>query len=746
MPRNLRIALIAVAAAPVSLVLLVLALYSFDRFTSSGEVLRNVSVNEVELAGLDEDGVRRAIATLEQELSAEPALFTVDGTEFVLLPSEVGFTLDADGIVEEAMAKGREGGLIRQVGSWFGRLRGNEDNLELSISVDPARIDDVVSSWEQQALDSLVFEGSIEIVDGEVVAEYPRPGRAVDRDEAVRLVAETVSTLNRPRVDLPVGNVEPGLTAGDLDATVQEANLIIGAPVTLRRERPDISLLITQRQLTDALRIEFVRNSTLTIDLSLDQAVIDGILQPLRDELELPPQDASFRVNDDDTVTLIPGFSGTIIDGAAVTAELFEAAHRPTRVGDFPFAEGVEPEFTTEDAEAMMPIELVSDATTEHNCCEARVTNIQLFADIVDGDIVWPGETYSLNEAVGRRTRDKGFVAAPMIRQGELVPDVGGGVSQFATTFYNAVFFGGYEDITHKPHSIYISRYPEGREATISWPEPDLQFRNNTDAIVIIKTEYTDTSITVKFFGNNGGIVVEDGKSDRFRFTEARERYEADPGVEPGNQEIRQNGSGGFSVVVTRTITYPDGREPTVEEWTVRYVGAHRIIVSHPCEIPAGQAGHTGEECPVQIPPLGGLTVAEAQAAVEAAGLVFTIGVDEPVTIESGLDGLIASHTSGFAPLGSVVTVHIGVAPEPTEFVIPGVIGLDTPTAQGALVAAGFVPVVGDPIEVAADSPFIGLIAAQTQGSAPLGSTVVIRVGVAPPPPPSTTTTTTATP
>ena len=118
--------------------------------------------------------------------------------------------------------------------------------------------------------DGLVFDRAaargrrLDIPAGTAVRFEPGQSRTV------RLVAETVSTLNRPRVDLPVGNVEPALTAADIDAAVQEVELIIGAPVTLRRERPDISLLVTQRQLAQALQIEFVENSETTIDLSLD--------------------------------------------------------------------------------------------------------------------------------------------------------------------------------------------------------------------------------------------------------------------------------------------------------------------------------------------------------------------------------------------------------------------------------------------------------------------------------------------
>ena len=303
-----------------------------------------------------------------------------------------------------------------------------------------------------------------------------------------------------------------------------------------------------------------------------------------------------------------------------------------TNVGNFPIAEGTQPQFSTEDAEGFGPLGLVSEFTTKHKCCENRVHNIQLMADTIDGSIVWPGEEFSINEAVGQRTEAKGYLRDGAIIAGEVSccdspANVGGGVSQFGTTFYNAVFFGCYEDLDHTPHSLYISRYPEGREATLGFPAPDVRFRNDSDAPVIIKTSHTSGSITVKFYGNNGGRTCTSEKSERFNPTEAKVRYEANPSVPPGTQQIVSKGSGGWSVTITRTITYPDGttkREP----YTHRYRGTFRKIAVHPCDL-GGQAA----ACPIQVPGVAGLDEASAAGALVAAGFVPSVGyleVDDP--------------------------------------------------------------------------------------------------------------------
>ena len=132
-----------------------------------------------------------------------------------------------------------------------------------------------------------------------------------------------------------------------------------------------------------------------------------------------------------------------------------------------PLLVGEPPVFTTEAAEAFTTLGPLAGFTTEHPADQPRVTNIQKMADTVNGTIILPGEEWSINDHVGQRTESKGYVAAPAIIDG--VPyccdhpaNIGGGVSQFGTTLFNAVFYSCLEDISHKPHSLYFTRYPMG--------------------------------------------------------------------------------------------------------------------------------------------------------------------------------------------------------------------------------------------------------------------------------------------
>ena len=135
--------------------------------------------------------------------------------------------------------------------------------------------------------------------------------------------------------------------------------------------------------------------------------------------------------------------------------------------------------------------EVVSSFTTEHPGGQPRVQNIHRIADLTRGVYIPPGGSFSINDFVGERTEAKGFVSAPVISDGVFTKDTGGGVSQYATTLFNASFFAGMDIPKYKAHSVFISRYPFGREATLSYPGVDLKITNPSPYGVMIWPSYT---------------------------------------------------------------------------------------------------------------------------------------------------------------------------------------------------------------------------------------------------------------
>jgi hypothetical protein len=222
-----------------------------------------------------------------------------------------------------------------------------------------------------------------------------------------------------------------------------------------------------------------------------------------------------------------------------------------------------------------LEIHLVSRFTTYHSCCQPRVHNIQTMAREVDGLVVQPGHVFDLNERIGPRTEAKGYVPAPILLDGEGYCcdhplNIGGGTSQFGTTIYAAIFFGGYVDIDHKPHSRYIDRYPLGIEATLGYPSPNVVFRNDTDFPVTVRTGYTSTSITVELWGNNHGRTMVGSHANGTTSTWITRSGDAEARKVTYSVSGSATYSDGGFVVVRRWLT--EGGESTSRTWTHQYI------------------------------------------------------------------------------------------------------------------------------------------------------------------------------
>ncbi|NHZ71148.1 MAG: vanomycin resistance protein VanB, partial [Proteobacteria bacterium] len=263
----------------------------------------------------------------------------------------------------------------------------------------------------------------------------------------------------------------------------------------------------------------------------------------------------------------MPSLLGTSVDPDKVFAAVEKAALEGDGKGPLPLDLDAEPGFTTDDANKYGDLYEVAEFTTRMPGVN-RAFNIALMAELIDGTTVWPGDTFSVNDFVGIRTLDKGFKYDCAIVSGELSCEedpvnVGGGVSQFGTTIFNAIYFGCYEDVVHQPHSIYFSKYPEGREATLGFPSPDVAFRNDSDAPVIIRATNTKHSLTVTFFGNQQGMTCGTERSERTNVTSPIKEYQVDPDgrVAPGTERVKSKGSKGWSVTNTRIFHDAAGNE-----------------------------------------------------------------------------------------------------------------------------------------------------------------------------------------
>lgn len=542
--------MIAIAGVVVVLAAVVLVV----RVTHDGAALPGTRIAGIEAGGLTAGELH---ARLERAADPQREIVVLAADRRLgVRAAQAGYAVDLGASVDAALDQGRTGFLNGAFATLAGLV--STRDVALAATVDPDQLDRAVVTLARQ-VDRPSFPGRLEISDDgtEVTAEPPRAGRRLDRDVlGSRLRAALLGRASGP-VRAPVAE-RAVVTEQQVDAVAADAERFLAEPLLLTTGSGD-PVTVEPARLAPVLALE-PRAGGRRVRLGTDRAALDQLVAAVARERDRPARDATVEAparaevidgKEDLTwrpqsagVTVTPAEAGRTVDQAALAKAIRAAVVDGTHRARLPVRR-VEPKVTTRTAREMTS--LIGTFTTYYEAGQPRVTNIQKIAAAVDGTVIPPGGSFSLNGIAGERTREKGYVPAPFIADGRLVPSVGGGVSQFATTIYNAAYFAGLQLDTSQPHSAYIDRYPAGREATLNFPDIDLAWTNDTAAPVLVRTYTDDAGVTVSLYGDNGDRTVS-----------------AETGA-------RQPSGEGFSIEITRVIRRPGGettRTPRTTTYT----------------------------------------------------------------------------------------------------------------------------------------------------------------------------------
>jgi len=506
----MRIYLIVAAVIPA--LLIAGAAVAYQSSDSAGNTLQQAQDVTVDRFVLTEDQISEIASGYENLYASEPVVIVVNGTSVDLDPAEAGIEVDEVALAAQAKSMSSDPGTAADAVRWIIAWQsGDLIDIPIPATVDDAAITRMLEAASLAVIDAPAIDGAVQIVNGKVTPQYPSVGKRIDVEAALPLVREQILSLERTPIEVPVITAQPQISSEDVDAAVTLAATMVQSDIVLRSGNDERVITFTTDDLKKALRSEIINDPDPTIRVYVDSDSIAQIASRFAEDFNTAPINArivfSRAANNLVVAPSVPGQSLNVDEAVALV--LAKATGGP-RSGTIPTIDGVEADYSTEDAQALGPFGRVSSFTTRHPCCQNRVTNIQLIARATNGAMVGPGQTFSLNSRVGRRTEAKGYKRAGAIIGGKVVccdspVNIGGGTSQFATTLWNAIFFGCYQDVFHQPHSLYFSRYPYVREATLGFPSPDVKFRNDSAAPVYIQTSSSSTSITVTLFGNNGG-------------------------------------------------------------------------------------------------------------------------------------------------------------------------------------------------------------------------------------------------
>ncbi|WP_024795707.1 VanW family protein [Tomitella biformata] len=529
--------------------------YVVDLALSSGQSPRGVRVAGIEVGGMTRGEVAQVIGAHVDQIQGKPLIVQVGDITQEVMPSRAGLTVDLDSTLD--LIGTQPLNPLTRLTSLFGSR-----DIEIIPLVNTQALASVVGEVEAAARVEPV-EGAIELADGLPVETVPTIGQALAdpaaaqdalaaqwfSGEPIVLAAETLPTRSRPaQVRAMFEDVAVPATSADVVVTGHEGARAVLAPP----------------QVAEVLRFELGEDGVLNpvFDAEAATRILAPQLEPTETKTveatvrlaggrpEVVPSTDGERINWEHTLAELPALLGAqAVNPARETPAVYEPA---------PAA------FTTADAEAMGIKEVISEYTTG-GFSYASGVNIRQVAKQVNGAVVRPGDTFSLNGYTGPRGTAQGYVESGIINNGRADNAVGGGISQFATTLYNAAYFAGLEDAGHTEHSYYISRYPAGREATVFEGAIDLQFRANSDTGVLIEAIGTGSDITVRVWGTKT-VDVTSKNGGRWAPTQPNTVTVTEPDCSPSG------GAPGFTTSDTRIIKDANsGKQLSSSTRNVRY-------------------------------------------------------------------------------------------------------------------------------------------------------------------------------
>lgn len=507
------------------------------------------------VAGIEIGGMSRseAISTLESELpdvmSRPLEVVAADKTGSVD-PVAAGLAVDVPATVD-----GLTGFDLAPLHLWDAAFGGGE--AEPVVTVDQEALTAEVALLAE-TLAVPAVDGTVVFADGEAHATPAANGYTVDTQEAERRIADGWLTAPEP-LDLPVAATRPTVTQEMTDAALAQARTLVSAPVTVTVEGQ-------VAQLPTAV-IAGAASFTPVDDALVLRLAADQMAEAVRSrttDLETEASNARFVFRDGKPV-IRGGDPGKTIDGEAIAAAVVEVGttRGADRTAEVALAEAPA-ESTREALEELGVNEVVAEFSTPLGPSNAaRVHNLELGTSKVNGQLVLPGETWSLIDTLSPITAENGYLGAGIVSNGSLTEGVGGGLSQLATTTYNVGFFLGYDDVEHRQHSYYFSRYPEGREATIFVGSIDMRFKNDTPYGMLLQAYVRNGEVTVRAWSTEH-YEVQTTTSPRANVRQPTTVRDTSAGC-----IAQPAGSPGFSVVVTRRVLL-DGEvvKEETDPWT----------------------------------------------------------------------------------------------------------------------------------------------------------------------------------
>ena len=490
-----------------------LGIIAFINYNYSNRILPNIFINGESYSDLTEEEALNKLDNKIKNIRENGLTLLYYSKTYNIQLSELGVAINTKDIIAEAYNYGHKKNIIENIKDHF-KLQSENIHLQITAEIDNEKMDDhILRNFSHIEIQPKNFRYIYE--DDNFIPNEAKSGIVIDKSELKKNISNNITSLQNDKIKLSLIEKKPNITSDHNGNALLQANNLIKNKIILKYNSSQWEV----QQADLALWIDFGLAENNNLEIKADYLTIKDYLLTIVPQINREPVNAQLNFKDAKIEMFSLSQEGIALQIEKSREEIDKAIFKQENYSDGSekeieiqmITEKVQPEITTESIDNMGITSLL--ATGESNfygSTKNRRHNIAVGAGKFQGILVGPGDLFSFNKVLGNVGPREGYLPELVIKKGETIPEYGGGLCQVSTTTFRGAVLAGLEITERKNHAYAVKYYaPQGTDATIYPPHPDLQFKNNTPAYILIQTRIEGNKLYFDFYGSDDGRDVQ---------------------------------------------------------------------------------------------------------------------------------------------------------------------------------------------------------------------------------------------
>ena len=548
---------------------LMFALYSV---TFANRIYLNTYIAGEKYSGLKKDEAKEKLKAKLESGKIETMVLAYENIEEIILPAEINYQPNPEATIENVFKIGRRTSFFTSLKEQFKSIITLNDQ-EVVASYDTEKLNAKLNDLAKK-IDIELKTITFELKNDQIILNPSHKGQKVNQDETKKAFFLALNNF-KDKTSAVVDKIEPKVKEDQIDEAKIQFETLVFSPLTLSWENQTYNLSPNDLQ-NWANFTEKEKDGIFVLEMALNKEKIKAYLNDLGTKINKEAVDARLTISGGAATVFQPHQDGYQFNEEE-TQNKIEAALQD-KVSDRKIKLSVKllrPNVRTDNLNELGIKELIAEGTTSFKGSpKNRITNITIGANLFNGVLIKPGEEFSFNKVLGEVSAKRGFLPELVIKEDRLIPETGGGLCQVSTTMFRAAINSGLDITARTPHSFRVRYYepPVGLDATVYQPNPDLKFKNDTSAYIIIQTVISGSKLTFQFYGTKDGRTVEiKGPFTSDSRSPGPATYIDDPSLPTGVVKQIEKAVPGMTATVNWTV-YKDGKVLHQKTFVSKYV------------------------------------------------------------------------------------------------------------------------------------------------------------------------------